>query len=127
LNPPFNGQFSDAARHRLPLLATHGVLYAEPQGRDLLNVFTCIRNHTHLDLAGKLLARNNECYLKTAGQMQELFRDLPEAVANTPRLAERLQFTLDDLGYEFPTFPVSVGQTMNAIVLVERRYRIAPR
>src|SRR5207237_9001253 len=67
-----------AAKHRLPLLATNGVLYAEPRGRHLLDVFTCIRNHTHLDLAGKLLARNNECYLKTGPQMRESFRDLSE-------------------------------------------------
>src|SRR5262249_38754930 len=69
-----------------------------------------------LDLAGKLLASNNECYLKRGAQMQELFRDLPEAVANTRRLAERLQFTLEDLGYEFPTFPVSTGETMDGVL-----------
>ena len=39
----------------LPLLATNGVQYATPYGREVLDVFTCIREHTHLDAAGKLL------------------------------------------------------------------------
>src|SRR5439155_8641768 len=45
----------DLARaNRLPLLATNGVQYAKPYGREVMDVFTCIREHTHLDAAGKL-------------------------------------------------------------------------
>ncbi len=105
----------DLARHfRLPLLATNGVLYASESERPILDVFTCIRNHTHLDAAGTLLEQNAERHLKTAAQMCELFRDLPEAISNTVRLAERLDFTLENLGYEFPSFPVPPGQTMDS-------------
>jgi error-prone DNA polymerase len=95
-----------AERFKLPLLATNGVLYSIEEERALLDVFTCIRNHTHLDAAGKLLEQNGERYLKSAAQMRALFRDLPGAVNNTARLAERLDFTLENLGYEFPSFPV---------------------
>src|SRR6185369_3493790 len=90
----------DLARHfNLPLLATNGVLYAGESERPILDVFTCLRHHTHLDAAGKRLEQNGERYLKSAAQMRELFRDLPEALANTVRLAERLDFTLENLGY----------------------------
>lgn len=102
-----------AAEHRLPLLATNGVLYAKPYGRQVLDLFTCIRHHTHLDAAGKLLAPNGERFLKCSDWMHDLFRDLPQAIANTERLAERLQFTLDDLGYQFPVYPVGPGETMD--------------
>ena len=100
-----------AERHRLPILATGGVLYARRSGRQVLDVFTCLRNHTHLDAAGTLLARNSERHLKSAAEMQELFRDLPQAIENTVRLADRLQFSLENLGYEFPRYPLSAGQT----------------
>ena len=110
-----------AAQINLPLLATNGVAYATPVSRQVLDVFTCIREHTHLDAAGKLLAQNSERFLKSDAQMRELFRDLPEAVNNTSRLAERLQFTLADLGYEFPRFPVGPGETMES-VLREQTY-----
>jgi len=105
----------DLARHfRLPLLATNGVLYASETQRTVLDVFTCIRNHTHLDAAGKLLEQNAERYFKSAAQMCELFRDLPEAIRNTVRLAGRLDFTLENLGYEFPAFRVPPGETMDS-------------
>ena len=43
--------------------------------------------------------------------MLQLFRDLPEAIANTQTLSARLQFTLNDLGYKFPEYPVAQGET----------------
>src|SRR3954469_1470174 len=102
-----------AAQARLPLLATNSVLYALPSGRPALDVFTCMRHHTHLDVAGKLLAQNSERHLKNAITMAALFRDIPEAIENTERLADRLQFSLTDLGYEFPVYPVEPGETMD--------------
>jgi error-prone DNA polymerase len=104
-------QLNLAERFNLPLLATGGVLYAKRSGRPVLDVFTCLRNHTHLDAAGTLLARNSERHLKSAAEMHELFRDLPAALENTVRLSERLEFTLENLGYEFPRYPLAPGQT----------------
>ena len=95
----------------LPLLATNGVCYAEPRQREILDVFTCIRNHRNLATAGRLLARNSERHLKTPREMAELFADLPEAIARTQELSARLQFTMSDLGYEFPRYPVAHGET----------------
>jgi error-prone DNA polymerase len=100
-----------ARKLSLPLLATNGVSHAQPQQRELLDVFTCIRNHRSLATAGRLLTRNPERHLKTPAKMQRLFADLPEAIANTQTLSSRLQFTLKDLGYEFPKYPVPDGGT----------------
>jgi error-prone DNA polymerase len=105
-----------ARRFHLPLLATNGVLYSLEAERPILDVFTCICHHTHLDAAGTLLEQNGERYLKSAAQMGELFRDLPEAIDNTGRLAERLDFTLENLGYEFPAFPVPPGHDMDSFL-----------
>jgi len=101
---------------RLPLLATQGAQYARPTERQVLDVFTCIRNHRTLDTAGRLLARNSERYLKTPQQMLQLFADLPDAVANTWELSSRLEFTLNGLGYQFPRYPVPEGETMNSFL-----------
>jgi error-prone DNA polymerase len=112
-----NRELIDLARaHRLPLLATNGVQYAKPYGREVLDVFTCIREHTHLDAAGKLLTQNAERHLKNDRQMREIFADLPEAIENTSRLAERLTFSLENLGYEFPEYSVPAGHTMDSFL-----------
>ena len=101
-----------ASRHRLPLLATNGVRYANASDRPLLDVLTCIRHKTNLDHAGRLLNQNAECYLKNPKEMGRLFADLPEALANSVELSERLHFTLEDLGYRFPEYPVPTEETM---------------
>jgi error-prone DNA polymerase len=100
-----------ARKSALPLLATNGVCHALPQERELLDVFTCIRDHRRLVTAGRLLSWNRERHLKSTVEMERLFADLPEAIANTETLSARLQFTLKDLGYEFPKYPVPDGGT----------------
>ena len=112
-----NQQLIDLAAHyRLSILATNGVQYAKPFGRKVLDVFTCIREHTQLDAAGKMLTQNAERHLKSDCEMRDLFRDLPEAIENTARLAERLTFSLENLGYEFPDFPVPDGHSMDSFL-----------
>ncbi len=96
----------------LPLLATNGVCYATARERELCDVFTAIRNHSTLATAGRLLPRNSERFLKLPKDMHALFADIPDAIANTIELSSRLEFTLKDLGYEFPRYPVSQGETM---------------
>jgi len=100
----------------LPLIATNGVCHASPARREVTDVFTCIRNHVRLETAGRLLATNSERYLKSAKTMEQLFADLPEAIHNTMELSSRLKFTLEDLGYEFPKYPVPHGETMTSFL-----------
>ena len=105
-----------ARAYQLPLIATNGVQYAKPYGREVLDVFTCIREHTHLDAAGKLLTQNAERHLKSDRQIRAIFSDLPEAIENTSWLAERLTFSLENLGYEFPEYPVPAGHSMDSFL-----------
>ena len=103
-----------AEAHDLPLLASNGPTFAHKHGRLLYDAVTCLRHHTHLDAAGTLLARNGERYLKSPRQMRELFRDLPHAVDNSLRIADRLEFTLENLGYQFPSYPVPDGHDQSS-------------
>jgi len=95
----------------IPLVATNGPAYAAPPQRELLDVFTCIRNHVTLATAGRLLERNSERHVKSPAEMARLFADLPEAIGHTLEISSRLEFTLSDLGYEFPRYPVPEGHT----------------
>ena len=112
---------NDALRHlaeasELPLLATNGVLHSTRDERAVLDVFTCARNHTHLDAAGRLLSLNDERHFKNAAQMMRLFADIPDAITNTTRLAEQLDFTLANLGYEFPKYRGMQREEMDAFL-----------
>ncbi|MCW5963332.1 MAG: error-prone DNA polymerase [Bryobacterales bacterium] len=115
--------------HGLALLATNGVRYATEHQKPLFDALTCLRHKTTLDRAGRLLDANAERHLKPPRMMEHLFADFPEALHNTRTLAERLQFTLKDLGYQFPDFPLPPGESKDSYLrmLTERgareRYR----
>jgi len=95
----------------LPLLATNEVLYHHPSRRPLQDVLTCIREKTTIDAIGKRLEGNAERHLKPADEMARLFRDVPEAIAETTRFADRIVFSLDQLKYQYPDEPVPPGKT----------------
>ena len=95
----------------VPVVATNGVRFAEPADRPLFDVLTCVRHKTTLDAAGRRLARNAERYLKSPDAMAQLFADRPDALAGTAALAERLEYTMADLGYQFPKYPVPDGES----------------
>ncbi len=100
-----------AATAGMPLLATNEVLYHRPARRPLQDVLTCIREKTTIETIGKRLEANAERYLKPADEMARLFRDMPEAIAETMRFASRITFSLDQLKYQYPDEPVPPGKT----------------
>src|SRR4051812_5815463 len=100
-----------ASAFRVPMLATNGVRFDRPAARPLFDVLTCIHHRTDLTAAGRRLAPNAERYLKAPADMAALFADHRDAVARTGELADRLQYTMADLGYRFPDYPVPAGET----------------
>ena len=101
---------------QLPVLATNGVRYASACDREILDLFAAIRHHVELDHAGRLLALNSQRHLRSVPEMVDLFRDVPHATDNTVGLSSRLQFELNDLGYEFPRYPVPDGESMDSFL-----------
>ena len=105
-----------ASSIHLPVVAANSVRFATEKDRELLDVLTSIRHHTSLDNAGRLLAMNNARHLRSAAEMAALFADIPEAIANTHIVSQRLEFTLNSLGYEFPHYPIPAGETMDSFL-----------
>jgi error-prone DNA polymerase len=100
-----------ATRAGVPLLATNEVLYHHPARRPLQDVLTCIREKTTIEAIGRKLEANAERFLKTPREMARLFRDWPEAIVETGRFAAKIEFSLDQLKYQYPDEPVPPGKT----------------
>jgi error-prone DNA polymerase len=90
----------------LPLVALGDVLYHIPERRPLQDVLTCIREHCTITEAGFRLAAHAERHLKPAAEMARLFRAQGDALARTLEIADRIQFSLDELRYEYPEEPI---------------------
>ena len=82
----------------------------------LHDVLVAVRHRTNLEEARPYLRPNAEFYLKPPAEMERLFADLPEAIANTVRIAERCRFDLTrDLSYEFPDYDSGDGRTRGRV------------
>ena len=95
----------------LRAVATNGVRHATAPRRALQDVLTCIREKRTLASAGRLLAAERRAPPQVPEAMAALFADRRDLLRNAEALGERLDFTLDDLGYRFPDYPVPAGET----------------
>lgn len=73
----------------IPIVATHNVHYAHPGLGRTQDLLTCIRLLIRVDEPHAERKLNAELYFMTSAQMQERFRDLPEAITSTARIAEQ--------------------------------------
>ena len=121
-----------AHKLRLPYFASNGAYYADQHDRELFDVFTCIKNHCTIFEAGKLLSENSERHIKPEHEMRDLFEDLPEAVERTNEIASRINFSMKELSYSFPDYPVEANEIVDSVIrskAIERsviRYRHEP-
>ncbi len=98
-----------AAQCSVPLIATNDALYAEADDRPMQDILTCIREGLRVQTAGRRLAINAERHLKEPAEMARLFATCPQAIAATQDLLACIDFTLDQLVYEYPHEPVPEG------------------
>ena len=116
-----------SAETGVPLIAVNDALYARPEDRPLQDILTCIRLGTSIDKAGRQLAPNAERHLKTPAEMARLFAEAPEALAETLRLLDIVQFDLGQLAYDYPHEPIPPGYTpqgwLEALVADQARAR----
>ncbi|MDE2678216.1 MAG: error-prone DNA polymerase [Gemmatimonadota bacterium] len=100
-----------ATSHNIPLVATGDVHQHDPARRRLHDTLTCIREHCTIDNAGWRLEANAERHLKSPARLARLFRDHPDALANTTRIADQCRFSLGELRYEYPDEVAADGRT----------------
>jgi error-prone DNA polymerase len=100
-----------AARTGIPLVATGGVLYHAPHRRPLQDVLTCIREKCTIAEAGLRLEANAERHIKSAKEMERLFKGHENALRRSIEIAHACTFSLDELKYEYPDEPVPEGKT----------------
>jgi error-prone DNA polymerase len=90
-------------RWGVPLVATNDVHYHLPERKRLQDALTAIRETAPMQRLGHKLFPNGERYLKSAAEMQKLFRDLPEALEATLAIAEQCRFCPSELRYRYPS------------------------
>ncbi|HEU4806355.1 MAG TPA: error-prone DNA polymerase, partial [Nitrobacter sp.] len=100
-----------ATTARVPLIATNDALYHVHQRRPLQDIICCIREKVTVASAGGRLEANAERHIRTPQDMRKLFRKWPGALTETVKFSDCIEFTLDQLKYQYPDEPVPPGKT----------------
>jgi error-prone DNA polymerase len=95
----------------VPLVATNDVHYHNVSRRELQDVLTCIREKCTIFNAGYKLHQNAERHLKEKSEMERLFRNYPDAIANSQVIADACRFDLRSLKYKYPSELTTDGRT----------------
>jgi len=95
----------------LPLLATNDLHYTRSKDASAHEVLLCVQSGSTLADPKRFKFENQEFYLKTAEQMRDLFKDIPESCDNTLLIAERCNVTLREGENLLPKFTVPEGET----------------
>ena len=108
-----NRELAELAREAgIELVASNDVLYHDRERYRLQHALAAARRNTTIDRALPFIKPNDQLALKPAAEMARLFREYPEAIANTARIAELCRFNLStDLGYTLPDPQVPSGHT----------------
>ena len=123
-----NGQLLELApRVGLPLVATNDLHYVREGQSEAHDVLLCVGTGSNLDTPGRLRFETHEFYLKSAAQMASLFPEVPEAIANTRRIAEMCAVDLPIGVTRIPHFPVPEGETVETWLRKECQRGLAAR
>jgi DNA polymerase-3 subunit alpha len=107
-----NGDLIGLARSLdLPLVATNDVHYCKQEDAPAQDLLVCVQTNSTLNDPKRLKSESNQLFLKSPEEMAGLFRDVPEAISNTIRIAEMCSLDLEFRGYHLPQFPVPAGET----------------
>ena len=104
---------------QLPVVATNEVHYLSSDDQIAQEVLVCIGSNKTLSDESRYQLGSSEFSFKSAEQMKVLFKDVPEAIANTLQIAERcdVKFKLKDANgkaiYHLPSFPTTDGRTVS--------------
>ncbi|CAG0947345.1 hypothetical protein ANRL1_03985, partial [Anaerolineae bacterium] len=93
----------------LPLIATNDAHYLRPEDAGAQDVLICIQTQTVVTDPKRMRMDGSDYYLKSSDEMRAVWREVPEAIANTLSIAERCNVDLDFKKFHLPIFPVPEG------------------
>ena len=98
----------------LPLVATNDCHYLRRQDAETQAILMCIQTNTTVDAGRPAAFATDEFYMKDTNEMEMIFRQYPEALQNTVRIAERCSVEFDFSTTYLPKFPCPAGSDAKA-------------
>ena len=110
-----NSKLLDLARDlHVPLVATNDVHYIGESDHETHDVLLCVQTNSTVGQAERMRMSDPSYFLRSSDQMGQLFSHLPEAIANTRRIADQCDLSIDFSKVHLPRFPVPEGRTADS-------------
>ena len=97
----------------LPLVATNDVHYLRKGDHHPHDILLCIGTGKTVNDQDRLRYHGDQFFLKTSEEMAAIFKDVPEALANTRRVADRCRVNLDTADNHLPIFDVPAPYSLD--------------
>jgi len=116
----------------IPLVATNDVHYLDKADAPIQEILLCIQTNTSLSDPKHMRMAGEDYHLRSPQEMAALFLEIPEALANTRRVAEMCNLKLDFNRLHLPDFAVPPGETPQSYLArlcwegLHRRYNPVP-
>src|ERR1700690_3258996 len=98
----------------IPLVATNDCHYLTQSDSHAQEVLMCIQTGKTMSDGQRMKFATDQFYFKTAEEMAQVFRELPDAVSRTVAIAERLNVKIQRVSNPFPEFKVPEGHTTDS-------------
>lgn len=110
--PKINDGLIDLSqRIGIPLVATNDTHYTYPEDHELQDILLCIQTNSTVDDANRMRFDSDSFYLKSEAEMAQLWPELPEALANTQRIADSCDVSIDFGRSSLPRYPTPKGES----------------
>ncbi len=113
----------------VPLVASADLHYVNPEDKDVQDILLCLQTGRKKDEPNRMTMLDFDLYLKSPEEMWEAFKDTPEALENTQKIAERCDVTIEFGNTKLPHFNVPEGFTSDSYLLklcedgIKKRYK----
>ena len=100
----------------LPLVATNNCHYLDREDFHAHEILLCLQTGKTMSDQYRMRYPSDEYYFKSPEEMSELFRDIPQSIENTLKIAERCELEIDFDKLNFPDYPVPEGYTLESFL-----------
>jgi len=101
-----------ARKMNLPLVATNDVHYLNKEDAESHDILLCIQTNKRVTDSDRIRFGSEEFYFKSGEEMMEVFKEVPDAIQNTTKIAAKCNFDFPSSGYFLPNFTPPEGSTL---------------
>lgn len=101
----------------LGLVCTNDIHYVSKRDAEFQDILMCVQTGKSVDDPERMKMDSSELYVKSADEMAELFGNIPEAIENTVKIADRCSVSIEFGKLHLPEFEIPAGMTAEEYLL----------